>query len=155
VKNKVFYWLFTLKMDPGPSMHKNGGRKHKKANEIYQNYIYQFRYKGNVLAEPLKDPVEHSSITSALHVLLWRRIWRVRFFSGAVGIICKRLVVQERQALCMCFIVAFTVGPTASTNLEVIRVSCSADRSIEHRRERTDHFDMVSLSSSMQFRNCN
>jgi len=30
------------------------GKKIKNANEAYQNYIYQSRYNGNVLVEPMK-----------------------------------------------------------------------------------------------------
>lgn len=39
----------------------------KNANEKYQNYIYQFSYKGNVLVEPIK--VSHGILSSVGHRL--------------------------------------------------------------------------------------
>jgi hypothetical protein len=39
----------------------------KTANEKYQNYIYQFSYKGNVLVEPMK--VSHGTLSSVGHRL--------------------------------------------------------------------------------------
>jgi hypothetical protein len=44
---------FTVKINPAPHMQKDG-EGNEKVIKGYQNYIYQFCYKRNVVVEPLK-----------------------------------------------------------------------------------------------------
>jgi hypothetical protein len=39
---------------PSAEYVQEGGSKIKNPNDTYQNYIYQFRYKGNVLVESMR-----------------------------------------------------------------------------------------------------
>ena len=47
-----FFWLFTPKIYPASEYAKKDAEKMQ--SKIYQNYIGQFRDKGNVIAEPMR-----------------------------------------------------------------------------------------------------
>jgi hypothetical protein len=61
VKKNVPLVIYTENKSTADCAQRWGG-KVKNAIKIYQNYIYQFQYKGNVLNEPLK--VAHGTMGS-------------------------------------------------------------------------------------------
>ena len=60
VKNRVLILMIYCENEPSAEYAQIWGKKIKNTNETYQNYIYQFRYKGNVLVEPMK--VSHGTL---------------------------------------------------------------------------------------------
>jgi len=52
MKKKLEYCQLTMKIKPAPIMH-TGGSTINNSFENYPNYFYQYRYKGDVVAEVL------------------------------------------------------------------------------------------------------